>query len=149
MEKYLLMSCLLLTGCATTYQSGNFSFTGGYFDSPVNDKLEKVVFAANGFTSVETTVKYTLFHCAEIAQEKEKPYFLVYNSLRQAAFGAPSQNPATGVVGGKPASYAYLFLSDVESPGAHKTSDIIAELNAHKESTKKTTTQTKNKNKSS
>lgn len=128
MNKCTLVACLLMSGCATQYQSGKFSPFGGYADSPVNEKLQKVVFSGNGYTEVDTAIKYAKFHCAEIAEKNNKPYFVMYASLKHAALDKSTLQPNSGSVGGKPAAFAYLLLSDVEIPGAIKTSTAISEL---------------------
>jgi hypothetical protein len=130
----LLLGCLWLSGCATAYQSGKFAYTGGYVDQPVTEQLRKVVFYANGFTDIATALKYARFRCAELAQEGGKPYFIMYGSLELAARGVPSRQPSVGNIGSKPAAFAFLALGDEPVPGATKTSDVIAELQAMRES---------------
>src|SRR5689334_20286568 len=109
-SKAWLVAALTFTGCATRYQSGTFSYTGGYIDLPVNDQMRKVVFYANGFTSVETAMKYARFRCAELAEEAKKPYFMMYPSLEDAAIGRSAKIPSAGNIGNKPAAYAFLTL---------------------------------------
>ena len=132
MKIYSFIACLLVSGCATQYQSGKFSPFGGYSDSSVNEKLQKVVFSGNGYTDVDTAVKYARFHCAEIAEKNKKSYFLMYASLKHAAFEKSTLQPNSGSVGGKPAAFAYLLLSDSDVAGAIKTNDVISELKEFK-----------------
>lgn len=130
MLKFILLGCLFLTACATPYQDGRFSITGGYFEQPVNSHLTKVAFYANGFTSVTMAVRFAKFRCAEIADKNKKPYFLMYPSLDSAANRRSSLFPAEGSIGGKPAAIAFLALSDEKVPGAIETSAVMTELEA-------------------
>lgn len=133
-SKAWLVASFFFTGCATAYQSGQFSYTGGYIDLPVNDQMRKVVFYANGFTGVETAVKYARFRCAELAEAAGKPYFIMYPSLEDAAIGRTSRVPSAGNIGNKPAAYAFLTLSDESKLGSIKTSEVIEELRAMRDS---------------
>ena len=128
----ILVSILILTGCATSYQSGAFSYTGGYYEVPVNEKLTKVVFSGNGFLENETASQYTLFRCAELANKQNKPYFYIYENLFQASLEHPSKTVSNGSVGGKPITYTYVRFLDREADGAISTKEILAQLEASK-----------------
>lgn len=127
-----LLVCLISTGCATSYQSGAFSYTGGYYEVVVNDKITKVVFSGNGFLENETAATYTLFRCAEIAQKQNKPYFLMYDSVNMASFGKTTQEVTRGSIGGKPVTYTYMQAVDKKRDGAISTEEILKQLEESK-----------------
>ena len=124
----VLMFSIFAVGCATPYYSGKFSFTGGYFNKPVTPELEKICFYGNGFTSGEKAKQYTLFRSAEFARDQNKPCFLLYPSLNNAAQDKPGKMPTVGSVGGKPGAICYVLLLDDERQGAIETTKIIAQL---------------------
>lgn len=128
----IIVSILILTGCATSYQSGAFSFTGGYYEVPVNEKLTKVVFSGNGYIENETASQYTLFRCAELASKQNKPYFYIYENLVFASFGRASKTVSNGSIGGKPVTYTYVRFIDAEAEGAISTKEILEQLEASK-----------------
>lgn len=128
----ILASIFMLTGCATSYQSGAFSITGGYYEVPVNQNLTKVVFSGNGYTDNATASQYTLFRCAELANKQNKPYFYTYENLFQAGLGIPSKQVSNGSIGGKPVTYTYVRFLDREAKDAISTKDMLAQLEASK-----------------
>ncbi len=129
MIKRLLLAAaagLLLSACATSYQS--MGLTGGHMEQKGPGKLEAVTFAANGYTRAELAQKYALYRCAELANAKRKPFFLMYNSLIAAARNDPSGVPRVGQVQGKPIATAFVLMLDTPEPGAHNTEDVLSDL---------------------
>lgn len=124
----ILMAIFFMQGCATAYQSGSGSLTGGHYNAKISNTLEKIVFSANGFTAGVTAQEYALYRCAEYANENKMPFFVMYPSLRAAAMDKPVLLPVLGSVGGKPAAFSYVLLSDKEQFGSLKTSDIMKRL---------------------
>ncbi len=126
MFTYVSSIGILLTGCATQYQS--VGMTGGHRDMAGPGKLEMVQFLANGYTSEALTEKYALYRCAEVAKAKGKPFFMLYTSLLNAARDRPSANPQVGIMQGKPAATAFVLLLDAPRPGVHDTQATLDEL---------------------
>lgn len=117
---------LAATGCATQYQSSGM--TGGHSDQAGPGKLHQVVFSANGYTSSELAEKYALYRCAEIAQSLNKPFFVLYDSLINAAREKPSKSPRMGVALGKPIATAFILPLDKPVPGVHDTKATLDDL---------------------
>jgi len=130
-QKLLLVwFAVSVTGCATAYQSGTFSFTGGHYQSSGPGSLEKVAFSGNGFIDSTKVQQFALYRCAEIAKEKNKPYFLIFDSLMAASIPKPSDMPNVGLVGGKPTAFAFMLLLDGPRAGAKETRKVLSELEA-------------------
>lgn len=77
--KKLIFISLLLTACATPYQSSGIR--GGYSEKKISDDVYNVVFEGNGFTSKESVQTYWLYRASEITLEKGYDYFEILNSL--------------------------------------------------------------------
>ena len=116
----------LLGGCATPYQS--FGIAGGLIEQRGAGKLEVATFAANGFTSSQVSQSYALYRSAELAQRRNKPFFLLYSSLSDAARGRPSNVARVGAALGQPISTAFMLALDGPQVGAHNTAEVLADL---------------------
>lgn len=121
---------LIAAGCATTYQSGASSFTGGFYETPGPGRLEKVAFSGNGFISAKTVEQYALYRCAEKAKSMDKKYFVLYDSLIQAGRRSAAKGPTVGSVDGKPTAFAFVLYLDVPQAGAFDTDKVLKELDA-------------------
>jgi len=126
---FILILLYTISGCATQYQSGQFSLTGGHTNYPVTGKLEKIIFSANGFTDQTTAQKYALFRSAEYAKENNKPYFIMYPRLIHAALDRKTQAATIGSVDNKPTAFCYITLLDDYQHGAIVTKQIIDQIN--------------------
>lgn len=76
--KIFILGLLLLSGCATPYQSDWIN--GGYSSAQIDNNIFIVNFKGNGFTSSETALDYTLLRCAELALEHGYNYFVIIDS---------------------------------------------------------------------
>ena len=115
-------------GCATPYQGGTNSLTGGFHEKPAAGKLERITFFGNGYIDAKTVEIYTLYRCAEVAKSRNKSHFFIYENLIHAAQGRPSELPTIGVVGNKPAGVAFVIYLDHPEPGAKETQKVLSEL---------------------
>jgi hypothetical protein len=89
----LPLAALLLAGCATPYQhSSNW---GGFEETPGPGNLYSINFSGNMFVSDETAQKYVLHRAAEIAVQKGKSHFMLYEGLAEAATGRAAALPRT------------------------------------------------------
>jgi len=122
----LILSLLtFLQACATGYQSGEWSYTGGFYESEAPGKLIKITFAGNGYIDSDTAEAYTLYRCAEYTKEQGGSHFVVYKSLFDAAQDKRSLNIALGSIGGKPSNFAYILLRNEPEEGALEASKIM------------------------
>lgn len=117
---------IVLSGCATSYQSAGL--TGGHREQKGPGAMEMVFFSANAYTKPELAQKYALYRCAELAQQKHKPFFMMYSSLVAAARNIGTETPRVGMVQGKPIATAFVLMLDGPKPGAHNTVDIMNDL---------------------
>ena len=75
LKNYLLsILCLLLAGCATSYQPK--SYTGGYTDTKLDDDKYRVTFSGNQHTSADKVEEYALLRAAEITLEYGYSHFI-------------------------------------------------------------------------
>jgi len=78
LKNYLLsILCLLLAGCATSYQPK--SYTGGYTDTKLDDDKYRVTFSGNQHTSADRVEEYALLRAAEITLEYGYSHFVIVN----------------------------------------------------------------------
>jgi hypothetical protein len=117
---------LALSGCATQY--GSSGFTGGHTDRAGPGKLQKVDFDGNGFITSDLVQKYALYRCAELAKQKGKPHFVIYESLFAAALDRPSAMPRVGTLGNKPSATAFMLLLDEPRSGSKQVQAVIDEI---------------------
>jgi hypothetical protein len=116
----LLALMLALAGCATGYHDTRgpiTGWTGGYWDQRGPGQLVKVGFDGNGYIDRDTTNAYLMYHCAELAQQRNKPYFRMYASLNDAIRDQPAQELAIGRVGGKLDDWMFVLFDNQEAPG--------------------------------
>lgn len=120
---------LMLAGCATGYHSAADplrGFTGGYWDEPGPGELLKVGFAGNGYIDRETITAYLMYHCAELAQQRHKPYFRVYSALSDAIRNRPVEVATIGRVGGKLGDWVFVLFDDAQQAGDLATDATLA-----------------------
>ena len=78
LKNYLLsILCLLLAGCATSYQPK--SYTGGYTDTKLDDDKYRVTFSGNQHTSADRVEEYALLRAAELTLEYGYSHFVTVN----------------------------------------------------------------------
>ncbi len=72
---------ILFGGCATAYQDGKGTFTGGWYVKQMEGDIYRVVFSGNGYTSRETAQTYWLYRSAELALEKGYDGFKILSHI--------------------------------------------------------------------
>lgn len=122
-----LAACFCLSACAESYKNGTIRPIGARADNEVG-KLERVTFTGNDYTSRALAEQYTIYRCAELAQEKGKPYFVMYDSLTSAARDIPSSRPQRGTIKKAPYVTAYILLLEFPRQGALEAKAVLAEL---------------------
>jgi hypothetical protein len=124
MRKVLTMAlAMALGGCATGY--GKTGLTGGYWDRPGPGELVEVGFDGNGYIKPEKVEVYLLYRSAEIARQRGKPYFRIYQRLGYAILDRPMAKADSTALGGKPFGKVYMLLEDGPVPGALATDEIL------------------------
>lgn len=118
-----LVVSLMLTGCATQYQSSGL--TGGHMESIGPGHLQRIDFSGNGYSDASKMRVFALYRAAEAAQAQHKPYFVIYDSLLSAARNRPSEMPRVGSIGGKPWAYAFVKYHEVSVDGANETAVVL------------------------
>jgi hypothetical protein len=81
MKTTILLSIIfvLVSGCATPYQSTGFS--GGHTYERINEDIFAVTFSGNGFTKSKRTKELCLLRCAEVTQEFKFSYFTIEKEI--------------------------------------------------------------------
>jgi type II secretory pathway pseudopilin PulG len=74
----LILFSVLLSGCATNYQSN--SFTGGYSETQLDENVFKVAFRGNGYTGRERVADFTLLRSAVLAMQSGYKYFVIVDA---------------------------------------------------------------------
>jgi len=103
----LLLSSILLSGCATTYQSSGYS--GGYSETQLDENVFKVAFRGNGYTGRERVADFTLLRSAELTIENGYKYFAVVDAnsyTKNSTYTTPTTSNTTASVYGS-GNYAY------------------------------------------
>jgi hypothetical protein len=90
--------------------------------------LEKISFTGNGYIQAATVQQYALYRTAEVAKQKNKPYFLIYDTLASASLSRPSELPTIGNVGGKPVAFAFVLFLDAPQSGAKDTAQTLKDV---------------------
>ncbi|MFZ6680072.1 hypothetical protein [Undibacterium sp. Tian12W] len=124
----LLLSSVFVTGCAIPLQ--NSGMNGGYIEAPGPGKLEQVTFSGIVYIEPGRVLANVNYRVAEIAKSKNKPYFLMYRTLSDAALGLPASSSIVGWMGMKPTASVFALYLDESQPGALKTSTVLAELHS-------------------
>lgn len=82
---------LLLTACATSYQSS--SFTGGFTETQLDENVFRVSFRGNGYTSRERAADFAMLRSAELAMSHGYKYFAIVDSANQTDTYVSSSAP--------------------------------------------------------
>lgn len=110
---------LLCVGCASTTELSTDSGIGKLYyvasKSP-GDKLTHAIYAD------------TMLRAARIAQAHGKAYFLMYDSLDNAAQNVAAQMPRAGVLNGQVVVSAFVLPLDQPVPEARTTAAALAEF---------------------
>ena len=77
----LLLTCTVLSGCASTYEAKQGGLhgliNGGYTSTKIQDDIYKIAYEGNAATSSDITQNYALLRCAEVALENNYKYFII------------------------------------------------------------------------
>jgi hypothetical protein len=107
-----LLLTLLLSACATGYQSKGFG--GGFSETRMDKNIWVVRFEGNRYTSDERATDFVLLRCAELALENGYPYFAIVGSADQSSFRAFTEVHGSG-------PYAWASSNIIKSPGRANT----------------------------
>ncbi|MCG6154043.1 CC0125/CC1285 family lipoprotein [Leptospira bandrabouensis] len=78
MKKLLTSIILLGCSCATLYQPESFS--GGYYETQIDEATFNIKFNGNGYTSYDKVEIYLLYRAAEITNKHGFNYFIIVSS---------------------------------------------------------------------
>ena len=87
---------LLLTGCATPYQS--HGYTGGYSETRLAENVFQVTFKANAYSGFERATDFNLLRSAELTLENGFRYFIIVDSKEhttESTYTAPTTSQTT------------------------------------------------------
>lgn len=93
----LFVLVVILSGCATSYQSRGF--TGGYSETRLGENIFQVSFRGNGYTGSERASDFSLLRSAELALENGFRYFIIVESKKRSntvARTTPTTSYTTG-----------------------------------------------------
>jgi hypothetical protein len=121
----ILVLTLILSGCAT--QGQGYRMIDEHVEQVGSGELHLVT-SGDGYTSPELAQNYILYRCAELAQSHNKPFFIMYDTLVDAARERPTSTPLNGLVLGKPIGSTFVLLLDARRPSAKRTSAVLEEL---------------------
>ena len=95
----LVISILIISGCATKYQT--VGFTGGYSETRLGNNIFNVSFKGNGYTSREKTADFTLLRSAELCLKNGFKYFIISNSEKHInLYTTPKSYDSSGTING-------------------------------------------------
>ena len=81
----VLLACVVLSGCASTYEAKQGGLhgliNGGYTSTKIQDDIYKIAYESNAATSSDITQNYALLRCAEVALENNYKYFVIAEKL--------------------------------------------------------------------
>lgn len=101
MKKMFLSAslCLLISGCATTYQP--LSFGGGYSETQLDFNVYTVTFSGNGHTTLERAGDMALLRAADLMLASGHAFFAVISERERnstSAFAMPTYATTTGSI---------------------------------------------------
>lgn len=126
--------CAGLAGCATGYHSVNDpirGYAGGYREEPGPGELLKVAFYANAHSERDTVTAYLMYRCAELAQQRHKPYFRMYRSLAEAVVDRPIDEAIIGRIGGDLGDWVFVLFDDSQMPGDLSTQATLTKYESY------------------
>ncbi len=110
-KSIILLTALLLTSCATSYQTFNdgtnlatAGLYGGFDETQISENTWRVKFKGNGYTTLDTTETFALRRSAELCLEKGYTHFYInqttnsdkgwsFTTLIVTFTNNPSENP--------------------------------------------------------
>lgn len=81
---YLLLACVLLGACATSYKKASKASSNGYFATQMQKGVYDVSFNGNSYTSSKKAYDYALLHSAEVCLGNDYQSFDVINKNEDA-----------------------------------------------------------------
>lgn len=119
---YCWVMCLLLNGCATSYQSNGFA--GGYSETQLSENVFNVTFNGNGYTGKERASDFSLLRSAEIAKENGFRYFIIVSSEKDVSHSTYT-TPTTSYTNASAYGYGnYAYGSATTNTYGGQTYDI-------------------------
>lgn len=85
-RQIIILTSILLSGCATKYQP--MGFTGGYRDFEAQPGIHYIVFRGNGYSSPDNIIEYWHRHAAEVCGGKDKYEVLKSEDVSRITYSA-------------------------------------------------------------
>ncbi len=118
----LVLITLLVTGCATTYQS--MGFTGGFDEKNLEDNIWRITFSGNGYATRETVQTYWVYHCSEVALKNGFEGFEILSHIQLTKNITPEEYFSSSSPYKKSGGYVYVPMYIEESYKPHIEADI-------------------------
>lgn len=93
-KAWLFASCVLLTGCATSYQPYSYFGGGGYKEVQLAENVFKVTVEANGYTTSAKAADLALLRSADLALQHGFRYFII-GATADYSYSASFTTPKT------------------------------------------------------
>ena len=103
-----------------------WTHTGGPDDIERQGKLELVLFATDPCPTQQDIQRRALMRSADRARKRNKPYFLMFDSLASAALNQPSDMPRVGLVEERMMATCCVMMLDRPLPGAYETRAVLS-----------------------
>lgn len=123
----LLVAFIALASCATPYQAAGLR--GGYSEMQMRDRVYRVTFNGNGYTSPSYLQQLWLRRCAELTKESGARYFEVLQEGTESTFHVYSFS-SKPTIASKPTTSGTIRIIDNETPES-LDADVILSQFAH------------------
>ena len=91
----VLIGALMISACATNYQSSGF--TGGYTETRLDENVFRVLFRGNGYTGRERAADFSLLRSAELTLKHGYKYFVIIDGSSWQRISATSASSSTTI----------------------------------------------------
>lgn len=122
-----LLLGLVGAGCSTAYQDASTGLSG-YREEAGPGGLIRVTYKGNERMRMYQVQDYALYRCAEIAQRRGSPYFVLYQTLPDALQDRSSVEVKPTTLRGIPHAEVYISLRNTAAPGLLSAADVLDRL---------------------
>lgn len=129
--KLLIIATFLFPASNSLAEPTNYYFSDD-LHWPINSQLSKIYYYSSYEAPGDLIQKYLILRAVEYAKRRNKPFFLLYASLRDAAENRSTQTPEVGVFFEKASSFCYIKLLDTNASNAFRVKDYLEILENEK-----------------
>jgi len=127
-----LLLAIMAVGCSTAYREASTGLiqaaAAGYKEEAAPGGLIKVTYQGNQWMLMYQVQDYALYRCAEIAQGRGSPYFVLYQTLPDALQNRSSNEVRPTTLLGIPHAEVYIALRQSAAPGTLSTAEVLQKL---------------------